>query len=426
MHTITAFFRHTFASLRIRNYRLYFIGQSISLSGTWMQTVALGWLTLEVTGSGSQLGLVVAVQFLPILFFGFWGGMIADLFNKRKILIWTQAAFGLLALVISIIVYLGAVRPWMLFAFALAWGIIRIFDNPTRMTFVSEMVDADHLKNAVSLNATENNLARAVGPSIGGILIATMGIAFCFLFNALSYLIVIVMLYRMREEELHRTPQPREGRHLREGLHYVKSMPLIRNILIMIAIMGTFAYEFQISLPIFAEQTFQAGASAYAALMAAFGLGAVIGGLYAASRHKIAPHQFVISGVLFGVSITATSLAPTLALAILGMVVVGIFSINVTSLGNTMIQLESVPQMRGRVMALWEMAMIGSTPIGGPIIGWIGEHIGARWAIATGGVAVLLAILLGATRLLKKDEVREISPDVLIREKMNIGSSKLS
>ncbi|MBI5456872.1 MFS transporter [Candidatus Kaiserbacteria bacterium] len=421
-----AFFNHTFASLKIRNYRLYFIGQAISLSGTWMQIIALGWLTLEVTGSGSQLGLVIAVQYVPILLFGFWGGMIADRFDKRRILILTQAGLGLVALSMSIVVFAGIIRPWMLFSFAVCWGIIRIFDNPTRLTFVFEMVDASHIKNAVSLNATENNLARAIGPSIGGVLIATTGIAFCFFFNAVTYIAVIAMLFFMREHELHRSPPiARKPGQLREGLRYIMETPRIRDVLIVIAVIGTFAYEFQVSLPLFAQQTFLAGASAYAALMASFGVGAAIGGLYAASRHTVAPRQFLISGFLFGASIIGTSLAPTLPIAIIGMVFIGIFATNVTSIGNTMIQLESIPQMRGRVMALWEIAMIGSTPIGGPIIGWIGQNIGARWAIATGGIATVSAIILGSRRLLKKVAMQEIPTDVKIgEEEMNIANSQ--
>src|SRR3989338_6488677 len=202
MDGIKKFGHKTFSSLKIRNYRLYFIGQSISMSGTWMQTVAQGWLVLQLTHSGAQLGSVVALQFLPMLIAGPWGGLIADRFNKRGILYYTQSASGLLALGISILVFSGAIQIWMVYIFAMCLGIVRIFDDPARQAFVSELVGSTHVKNAVSLNATANNLARVVGPSIGGILIAGVGIAFCFLLNALSYIATIVMLFRMNGKKL--------------------------------------------------------------------------------------------------------------------------------------------------------------------------------------------------------------------------------
>jgi MFS family permease len=229
---------------------------------------------------------------------------------------------------------------------------------------------------------------------LGGILIATVGIAACFLFNAVSYIAVIIMLIMMSERDLYRgAPARKKSGQIREGLRYVAKMPRIKQMLIIIGVVGTLAYEFQVSLPIFAESTFHAGAGGYASLMSAFGVGAVIGGLFAAGRQNISMRQFTISLFLFGVSIVATSMAPTIALAILGMAVVGVFSINVTSLGNTMIQLDAKPAMRGRVMALWSVAMIGSTPIGGPIVGFIGEHVGARWAVAVGGISALAMVV---------------------------------
>src|SRR3989338_5875399 len=194
MQFIRKFGHDTFASLKIRNYRLYFIGQAISMSGTWMQTVALGWLVLQLTHSGSQLGLVVGIQFVPILLFGAWGGVIVDRFDKRTLLVWTQITFMVLVSILSFLVFTDMVQLWMLYIFAFIFGTVRVIDNPSRQTFVSEIVGGEHLKNAISLNATENNLARAIGPSIAGILIATTGIAFCFLINAISYAAVILML----------------------------------------------------------------------------------------------------------------------------------------------------------------------------------------------------------------------------------------
>src|SRR3989344_3833657 len=333
MSYLRAFGNMTFASLRIRNYRLYFIGQAVSMSGTWMQTVALGWFVLELTHSGTQLGIVTALQFLPMLFLGPWGGVITDRLNKRALLIVTQVVFGITAGILSILIFTDLTQLWMLYLFGLIFGVVRIFDNPARQTFVSEMVPADNLKNAVSLNATINNLARAVGPSIGGILIATVGVAACFLFNALSYIAVIAVLCLMRKRDLHPSvPAGKKSGQLRAGLRYISTMPRIRNVLIIMGVIGTFAYEFQVSLPILAEQTFAAGAGGYAALMTSFGAGAVVGGLYAASRTKISMRHFVVSLFFFGISILGTAAAPTLELAVAGMALVGIFSINVTSL----------------------------------------------------------------------------------------------
>ncbi len=417
MERIKKIGRKTFSSLKIRNYRIYLIGQSFSMAGTWMQTVAQGWLVLQLTHSGTQLGSVVAMQFLPMLIAGPWGGLIADRFNKRRTLYYTQSALGLLALGISILVFTNTIQIWMVYAFALCLGIVRIFDDPTRQTFVPELVGADNVKNAVSLNATANNLARVVGPAIGGILIAGVGIAFCFLFNALSYIATLVMLRRMNNKELHSSvPRQKKSGELKAGFKYIMSSTLIRNTLIMMAIIGTFAYEFQISLPLLAKETFHGDAASYAALMSALGAGSVVGGLFSAGRHKTAPHNLIIFATLFGASLIATSLMPTLALAIIGMLVVGFFSINVTSLGNTMLQLESAPEMRGRVMALWGVAMMGSTPIGGPIIGLIGEYTGGRWGVAAGGIAAIIAAAIAAITLLKNDKVEIIPESVQERD----------
>lgn len=410
---ITKFGNQTFASLKIRNYRLSFIGQMVSQSGTWMQIVALGWLVLQLTGSGSQLGLVIASGFWPILILGPWGGVIADRFNKRTILYWTHSFFSLLAIGVSVLVFTDTIQIWMLYIFAFSHGMIRVFDNPARQSFVSELVDSAHLKNAVSLTATGNHLMRAVGPSIAGILIAGIGIAFCFLINGLSYIAVIVTLYLMNERELHIDPSTsKKSGDLLQGFRYVMATPIIRKTLAMMAVIGTFAYEFQVSLPLLAQQTFNGDATSYAALLAAMGLGSGVGGLYSAGRHKIAHHHLVMFAMLFGASMVVTALMPTLYLAVLGMFFVGIFSINVISLGNTTVQLESIPEMRGRVMALWSVAMVGSTAIGGPIIGYIGEHAGARWGLAVGGIVTILTVGFLTYALLQKDTLEEIPEDV--------------
>lgn len=406
-----------FASLSIYNYRQLFISQAIALSGTWMQIVALGWLGLQLTGSGSQLGLIVAAQFLPLLLFAPWGGLLADRSDKKRILQYTQYAYIVTSLILGVLVLANLMEIWMLYCFALALGFVRVFEMPARQTIISELVAPDHLKNAISLNASVNNLARAIGPSIGGIIIAATNIGFCFFFNAATYVIAALILRTIRDGDMMRSiPASRAAGQLRAGWRYVWQTPLIRDLMIMIALIGTFTFEFQISLALMAKETFGSDASGYAALMSAFGLGAAIGGVVAASRKETGPAAFLSFGALSGFSILLASIAPSLGLAIAGLILVGFFTVNMVSTANSMIQLEAHPEMRGRVMAIWSMAMMGSTPIGGPIIGWIGEYTDARIALATGGAAMLIAVIYGYIALVRGKEMPdEVVPDTTIK-----------
>ncbi len=413
MDALTQFIEQTFSSLKIRNYRIYFIGQGFSHIGNWMQTVALGWLVLELTGSGAALGTVLAFRFAPMLLGGPFAGIIVDRFDKRRLLYITQWSFVILTLLLSLLVYTGFMQVWMLFLFAVAFGLIDVVDNPSRQTFVHELVGRDNLRNAVTLNATEANLARALGPMIAGSLIAGVGIAFCFLANAFSFLVIIFALSRMRSTEFHHEEAQRKSvGNLFEGLSYVASVPLIRSILIAMAVIGTLSYEFQVSLPLLAHDTFNGAAGDYAALFSAMGAGAVFGGLFAASRKKILPHEFIFSAFLLGISMCVAAAMPTVSLATIGMIFVGFFFINVNSLGNTIIQLEAAPHMRGRVMSLWSMAIFGSTLVGAPIVGLTGQYIGPRWGLVLGGVAAMAAAAYTARALLKKNWFRIISEKV--------------
>jgi MFS family permease len=415
MDRIRAYGRDTFASLKIRNYSLYFYGQAISLCGTWMQTVALGWLVLQLTGSGTELGGVLAFQFVPILFLGPWGGLIVDRFHKRTLLYWTQSASAILALLLGLLVFTNTAQIWMIYIFALCLGMIKVIDNPARQTFVSEMVGTEHVRNAVTLNSTASNLARVIGPSIGGVLIALFGIAASFFINALSFGAVLFMLFLIRDSELYKTPRvPKSRGQLKDGWQYVLQTPLLRDTLVVALIIGTFSYEFQVSLPLLAKVTFAGNAASYAALLAALGLGSVIGGLYAAGRKKTSPHALMIATFLFGASMIAAALTPTFFFALCALVFVGFFSINVTSLANTMLQLESVPAMRGRVLALWSMAIFGSTAIGAPAIGYISEYWGPRAGLAAGGIAALCASIFAVMTLLQKDREIVISESVAL------------
>jgi MFS family permease len=402
----------TFSSLRIRNYRLYYVGQIISTSGTFMQSIAQAWLVLKLTNSGTALGVVTALQYLPILFLGPYGGVIADRFSKRKILYLTQSGAGILALILGALVASGHVRLWMVYILAALLGLVNTIDNPTRQSFVVEMVGEAELKNAVTLYSSLVNLSRVIGPAIAGALITFVGLAPCFLINGISYAAVVVMLWRMHADELNSAPPlPRSKGQLRDGFRYVASTPVLRNTLIMLAIIGTLTYEFQVSLPVIAEFTFHGDASSYAFLTGSMGLGAVVGGILIAGQKKVLPYRLVSGAFLFGVTVLGAAFMPTLALAGFVLVLVGVCSIYFTSLGNSILQLESSPQMRGRVMAFWSIAFLGSTTIGGPLVGWFAGVAGARWGLALGGIAALAAAAIGAASMRKMRPQKRVQGD---------------
>ena len=406
MDHLSSYLRHfsqeTFPSLHVRNYRLYYIGQIISTSGTFMQQVAQAWLVLKLTNSGPALGLATALQYLPILFLGPYGGVIADRISKRKILYFTQSISGVLALILGLLVATGLVRVWMVYILAFSLGMVNVFDNPTRQTFYIELVGPDNLRNAITLYSTLVNLARIIGPAIAGALIAAVGLAPCFLINSFSYIAVVIILGMMRANELLTTPPvPRAKGQLQEGFKYVVSTPILGSVLLMMAIIGTLTFEFQVSLPLIAEFTFKGNASSYAFLTASMGFGAAIGGIFFASRKGITPYKLINASLLFGLAVLAAAFMPSLLLTGLALVLVGICSINFSSLGNSTLQLNSSPQMRGRVMSFWSVAFLGSTTIGGPIVGWFAEVAGARWGLALGGLAALIATVFGAITLRK-------------------------
>jgi MFS family permease len=382
----------TFSALKVRNFRLFVTGQGISLCGTWMQTVGLSWLVLKLTHSGTQLGLVVAMQFLPVLVLGVYGGVIADRFNKRHVLYITQTLFGILALTLGLLVITHTVHLWMVYCIAAGFGLINVADNPTRQSFVVEMVGKEYLKNAVTLNSTMVNLARLIGPTIAGVLIATVGTGTCFIVNAASYVAVLIALIMMNGAKLNPSPvSSRQSGQIRAGLAYAWSIPKLRSTLLMMFIIGTFAYEFPVILPLFATITLHGTAGTYSALMAATGLGAIVGGLYTAGQSETRETQLVWSAILFGISIIIASIMPNFVTALIVFVFVGALSILFISLGNTTLQLNSDPAMRGRVMSLWAIAFLGTTPIGGPLIGLISDHANPRIGLAVGGLSGVIA-----------------------------------
>ena len=392
--------RRTVSSLSVRNFRLYFFGQMVSLAGTWMQSVAQAWLVLQLTDSGTALGLLVALQFLPVLFLGPVGGLIADRCDKRRVLFVTQTSAGLLALALGLLVSFEVVELWMVFALAAGFGLVNAVDSPARQSFVHEMVGADELPNAVTLNSVMVNLARAVGPAVAGVLIATVGLGLCFLVNAGTYLAVLVALALMRVHELQPVTRQRRGAgQLREGFRYVRATPGLAVPLLMMAVIGTLAYEFSVTLPLMARFTFHGDAGTYGLMSSCLGAGAVLGGLYVASHKRAAPTALAVNAMAFGVVLLCAALAPTLAVALVALVLIGVASIGFLTLGNATLQLTTAPEMRGRVMALWSVAFLGSTPVGGPVVGWIGQSLGPRYALGVGAVAAFAAGALAYPRL---------------------------
>jgi MFS family permease len=408
------FRRDTFASLANPNYRLYFFGQATSLVGTWMQTIAQSFLVLHLTGSGFDVGLVVALQTLPVLLLGPYGGVVADRVDKRKLMIILQTLMGVQALVFGILTLTHVISLWQIGILAVILGLNNTFENPARQTFVLEMVGPKDLRNAVTLNSVLVNVARAVGPAAAGIIIAAGGYGVCFLINAASFVAVVVSLLKMNTSALSPSVPMQRGRgQLREGLRYVKSEVGLAVPLLMMAIVGCLAYEFQVTLPVMATRAFHGGSQSYGFMTAAMGIGAVVGGLYAAARGKTGLRSLTRSCVVFTVVIAAAAVAPNLTIELIALAAVGAASVTFLSKGNSTLQLASAPQMRGRVMALWAVAFLGSTPIGGPAAGAVSQYVGPRWGLGLGALACAIAALLGALviRRVRKNELAAQVPE---------------
>jgi MFS family permease len=406
--------RATFKAFEIPNYRRYFAGQAISLSGTWMQMAAQAWLVLTLTGSAATLGLIVALQTLPILLLGPYGGVIADRVDKRRTMILLQGLMGVQALVLGVLTVTGEVRVWQIGALAVLLGVNNAFENPARQSFILEMVGPEHLRNAVSLNSVLVNVARTIGPAIAGLLIATVGEGVCFLVNAASFVAVIASLLTLDLEALH--PSPPAGRgpgQLREGLRYIRRSRDLAIPLLMMALVGTLAYEFQVTLPVMARQGLHVGAAGYGFMTAAMGAGAVAGGLVVAAIGRTGLRTLVLASGAFGAVIMLAALAPTLPFELVALALVGAASISFMATGNSTLQLGAEPSMRGRVMSLWFVAFQGSTPIGGPLVGWVMAWAGARAGLGVGAVTCLLASLLGLLALRRRTQpaVRSRAPE---------------
>ena len=388
--------QRTFSSLSNQNYRKYFFGQAVSLAGTWMQSTAQAWLVLVLTHSPTNLGFVVALQTLPVLLLGPYGGVIADRLDKRRLMIGLQSMMGLQALVMSVLTLTHVITFAEVCVLAVVLGINNSFENPARQSFVLEMVGPADLRNAVGLNSTLQNASRAVGPAIAGVLIATVGEGWCFALNALSFVAVIGSLLAMDTSQLRPSePTARSRGQVREGLRYVRAEPNLLVPLLMMALVGMLAYEFQVTLPVAAQRVFHGGSETFGVMTSSMGIGAVIGGLVTAARGKTGMHAMVRAALVFGVCILFAALSPVLVVEFVALILVGYTSVSFLSMANSTLQLQANPTMRGRVMALWAVAFLGTTPVGGPIIGWITEHSSARVGLEVGAASCLLAALLG-------------------------------
>ncbi|WP_431047681.1 MFS transporter [Streptomyces sp. P1-3] len=386
-----------FSSLRVRNYRLFATGAVVSNTGTWMSRITQDWLVLSLTGSSTAVGITTALQFLPLLLFGLYGGVIADRYPKRRILMITQAAQAACGLALAALTLSGQVQVWHVYLIAFLLGMVTVVDNPTRQAFVAEMVGPRELRNAVSLNSANFQSARLIGPAVAGVLITAVGSGWAFLLNGLSFGAPLIGLLLMRTGELHKIERaPRAKGQLREGLAYVAGRPDLLWPIVLVGFIGTFGFNFPIWLSAFADDVFHAGPGTYGLLNTLMAVGSLTGALLAARRTSSRQRLLVGAALMFGVLEIAAAFAPAFWVFAALMVPIGVFAMTFNVTANSSVQLGTDPAMRGRVMSLFMMVFFGGTPIGGPLVGWLTDAYGPRVGFAAGGlVAALAAVTVG-------------------------------
>ncbi|MFF4363880.1 MFS transporter [Streptomyces sp. NPDC001604] len=386
-----------FSSLKVRNYRLFFMGQVVSNIGTWMQRIAQDWLVLSLTGSATAVGVTTALQFLPMLFLGLYGGVLVDRLPRRRTLLFTQTSMAATGIALAALTLSGHVQVWHVYLAAFAVGLATVVDNPARQSFVSEMVGPDQLQNAVSLNSANFQSARLVGPAVAGLMITGVGTGWAFLFNGLSFVAPIAGLLLMRARELCVVERaPRGKGQLREGLRYVAGRPDLIWTIVLVGFIGTFGFNFPVYLSAFADDVFHAGAGSYSLFNTLMAVGSLAGALLAARRGTARMRVLIAAAVAFGAMEIVAATAPSLWLFTLLMAPIGMFGMTVNVTANTSIQMATDPAMRGRVMALYMMVFLGGSPIGAPIAGWITDAYGVRAGLAVGGaIATAAAVSIG-------------------------------
>ncbi|MEV3990566.1 MFS transporter [Streptomyces sp. NPDC049837] len=387
----------TFSSLKVRNYRLFFTGAIVSNTGTWMARITQDWLVLSLTGSAAAVGITTALQFLPMLLFGLYGGVIADRYPKRRLLLLSQGALGLCGLALAVLTLSGHVQVWHVYLIAFLLGMVTVVDTPARQSFVSELVGPAQLRNAVSLNSANFQSARLVGPAVAGLLIASIGSGWAFLVNGLSFLAPLTALLLMRTGELHKVERaPRGKGQLREGLRYVAGRPELIWPIALVGFIGTFGFNFPIWLTAFADGVFHVGPGTYGFLNTLMAVGSLAGALLSARRGTSRLRLLVGAAMAFGVLEIAAALSPAFWLFALLLVPIGMLGLTVNVTANSSVQMATDPVMRGRVMSLYMMVFVGGTPLGAPLLGWITDTYGARVGFATGGaVSLAAAVVIG-------------------------------
>lgn len=390
----------TFRSLRHRNFRLFFAGQLISQTGTWLSMVTQTLLVLKLTDSGVALGLLTAFQFGPMLVLGAWGGAVADRVDKRRLLITVQSLAMAQSIVLGLLVLADVATVPVVFALAAVQGVLNSFDNPARRAFVVEMVPSHDLPNAVSLNSAIMTGSRVVGPAAAGALVLTVGYGWPFILDGLTYSAVIVCLVLMRPAELFRSaPVPRRPGAVREGLRYIRSEPNLFVPLVMMALIGTFAFNFSVTVPLLVEGPLDGGTGTFTLLFSVLSAGSLLGALATARRSVATPRQLVRSAAGFGLSMVLLALSPSLAFAFPVSILLGLASIAFMTTSTAIVQLLAGPEYRGRVLAIQAMVFLGSTPIGGPIVGWISDAAGPRVGLLVGAIGCFAAAAYGASEL---------------------------
>lgn len=390
--------RETFASLQHRNFRLFFAGQFVSQVGNWLTLVAQTLLVLDLTGSGVAVGALAASQFGPMLVLGPWAGLVADRSDKRRLLIVVQSVAMAQSFALAALAWTGAPPVGAVYAVAALGGVCMAFDNPARRSFVVEMVDTDRINNAVSLNSALMTSARAVGPALAGLLVSTVGYGWAFLGDGLSYLAVIAGLGMMRPSELRAAPVTPRGRgQIRDGLRYIGREPELFVPLAMLAVIGTLSYNLPTVLPLFVTRDLDGSDAMFTVVYSVVSLGSLAGALVVARRADTGVRAVGLSALGFGVAMVALAVSPNLVITLGIGVLVGLASTTFIVSSTAIVQLRAVPEMRGRVLAIQSMLLLGSTPVGAPIVGWVAERYGARWSVALGAAAALLGGVWGLT-----------------------------